>query len=278
VLSILPAWLCEQAAGFAFPFMDDVEAAASGQLEGRALPIFLGCFLVIGPAEELCKFLAVRLYVYRHPEFDEPLDGIIYAAAAALGFASLENVLYVIDFSHGGEIQWGMLAARSLMALPGHVIFAATWGYGLGRRKFNANWPVWATLVAAAALHGAYDFVLMYPPARPLCLVFMAVMVPVLVRQIRSLRRDSPFRPGGPRNAEVAPYTARAAERPPGVPAGLLTSCHGCGVLSRWEDHYCPACGVSLDKKSVFCGRCRRPVALAADPYCKSCGTAIWPV
>ncbi len=145
----------------------------------------------------------MRLFVYRHREFDEPLDGIIYAAAAALGFASFENVLYVIDFQHGGQVQWSTLVARSLMAFPGHVIFAATWGYGLGRKKFHPRWPLWATLIAASLLHGTYDFVLMYPPLRPLCLVFMAVMVPVMVRQIRALRRESPFRPGGPRAAEV---------------------------------------------------------------------------
>ncbi len=51
---------------------------------------------VVGPAEELCKFLAVRLRVYRHHEFDEPMDGIVYGAAAALGFASLENVGYLL--------------------------------------------------------------------------------------------------------------------------------------------------------------------------------------
>ena len=44
-----------------------------------ALPVALGCFLVIGPVEELAKFLAVRLYIFRDAEFDEPLDGIIYA-------------------------------------------------------------------------------------------------------------------------------------------------------------------------------------------------------
>ena len=117
----------------------------------------IGCFLVIGPCEELAKFLAVRLFVYRNKEFNEPLDGIIYAAAAALGFASLENVLYVIDW-HTGHIQWGALGIRSLFALPGHVIFSTTWGYALGRRKFDAKYRVWPMVLLAALLHGLYDF------------------------------------------------------------------------------------------------------------------------
>ncbi|MSP60645.1 MAG: PrsW family intramembrane metalloprotease [Myxococcales bacterium] len=279
-LAIFPAWLLERLAGWVYPpFLGDVDAAAAGG-PAQVLPIFLGCFLIVGPAEELCKFLAVRLYIYRHKEFDEPLDGIIYAASAALGFASFENVLYVIDFNNGGTVQWETLLARSLMALPGHVIFSATWGYGLGRQKFRPGYPAWAPLFIAAALHGTYDFLLMVPEpkVRVLCLVFMAVMVPVLVKQIRTLRAESPFRPGGPRSAEVAPFPPRAAERPPGVAAGLLTLCGGCGVLSRWEDPVCAACGLPLDKAIIHCGRCRQDIPHADDPFCPCCGTPIWPV
>ena len=51
--------------------------------------------LVVGPVEELLKLLAVYYYTYRRPEFDEPLDGVIYGATAALGFAAIENVVYL---------------------------------------------------------------------------------------------------------------------------------------------------------------------------------------
>ena len=54
--------------------------------------------LVVGPVEEFSKFAVVRLKAYRSLYFDEPMDGLVYAAAASLGFASLENVLYVVDF------------------------------------------------------------------------------------------------------------------------------------------------------------------------------------
>jgi RsiW-degrading membrane proteinase PrsW (M82 family) len=156
----------------------------------------IGCFLVIGPAEELAKFLAVRLFVYRNKEFNEPLDGIIYAAAAALGFASLENVLYVIDW-HTGHVQWGALGIRSLFALPGHVIFSTTWGYALGRKKFDVSYRVWPMVLLAALLHGLYDFLLIYKPLSPLIWLYMSLMVPIIVRQIRLLRAESPFAPGG---------------------------------------------------------------------------------
>ena len=197
VISIVPAFLIERLGESVYPYLAQLEGAAQAPL-GELVnpwPLFIGCFLVIGPAEELAKFFSVRLFIYRNREFDEPLDGIIYASAAALGFASLENVFYVVDWSHGLSIRWGMLGVRSFLALPGHVIFAATWGYALGRAKFNPQYLVWPRVAAAAALHGLYDFLLMYPPTRPAIVLFMTVMVPVLYREIRTLRAESPFKP-----------------------------------------------------------------------------------
>jgi RsiW-degrading membrane proteinase PrsW (M82 family) len=197
ILSIIPAFIGERLGEHVYPYLASIEAAASAPLGelSNPLPLFIGCFLIIGPCEEIAKFLAVRLFIYRNKEFDEPLDGIIYASAAALGFASLENVFYVVDWTHGLGIRWGMLGVRSFLALPGHVIFAATWGYALGRKKFNPQYQVWPRLAAAAGLHGLYDFLLMYPPTRPAIILFMTMMVPVLLREIRTLRNESPFKP-----------------------------------------------------------------------------------
>ena len=209
VLAIVPAFGGERLAGMVYPFLEHIEqAAVTGR--GSALPTLIGCFVVIGPCEEISKFLAVRLFVYRNREFNEPLDGIIYAAAAALGFASLENVLYVIDW-HGGpvHIQWTALGVRSLLALPGHVIFATTWGYALGRQKFDPAYRVWPMVMAAALLHGLYDFLLMYRPTQPLIWLYMSLMVPVIIRQIRLLRAESPFAPG----AALAPPVAGGGAR-----------------------------------------------------------------
>jgi protease PrsW len=195
ILAILPAFGGEWLAGRVYPFLGYIDQAVATGV-AAPLPMAIGCFLVIGPCEEISKFLAVRLFVYRNKEFNEPLDGIIYAAAAALGFASLENVLYVIDW-HTGHVHWGTLGVRSLLALPGHVIFSTTWGYALGRQKFDPKHRVWPMVGLAALLHGLYDFLLMYGPTRPLILLYMSLMVPIIVRQIRLLRSESPFAPGG---------------------------------------------------------------------------------
>jgi RsiW-degrading membrane proteinase PrsW (M82 family) len=196
VLCAIPAFALERLGDRIYPFLGEIERA-SWSIKGvpvKLLPMALGCFFVIGPAEELCKFLAVRVFSYRRPEFDEPMDGIVYASAAALGFASVENLLYVLDFDTW-RIRWGMLGLRAFLSLPGHVLFSAWWGYALGRRRFNRDYRVWPLWLAAAGLHGLYDFVLMVPSLRPAIALCMALMVPVLVRQIRALRADSPFAP-----------------------------------------------------------------------------------
>ncbi len=208
-IAILPAFGGERLAGMVYPFLRYIEQAALTGVPAP-WPMAIGCFLVIGPCEELAKFAAVRLFVYRNKEFNEPLDGIIYASAAALGFASLENVLYVIDW-HTGHVQWGALGIRSLLALPGHVIFATTWGYALGRQKFDPAYRVWPMVALAALLHGLYDFLLMYRPTQPLILLYMSLMVPIIVRQIRLLRAESPFAPGAALARPAAADGARDA-------------------------------------------------------------------
>jgi protease PrsW len=209
ILALAPAFGAERLIGMVYPFLRYIEAAAATGVTAP-VPMAIGCFLVIGPCEEIAKFLAVRLFVYRNKEFNEPLDGIIYAAAAALGFASLENMLYVIDWNTGHvHIEWRALGIRSLFALPGHVIFATTWGFALGRKKFDDKVRVWPMVALAALLHGLYDFLLMYRPLSPLIWLFMSLMVPIIIRQIRLLRAESPFAPG----AALAPPDAADAAR-----------------------------------------------------------------
>ncbi len=198
VFSILPAFGLERLAELAYPYLGAIETASATSVGQHVdpWPLFVASFLFIGPAEELCKFLTVRLVMFRHREFDEPLDGIIYSSAAALGFASLENIFYVVDLSDGVHLRWGLLGVRAFLALPGHVLFAAMWGSALGRRKFDPQRAVWPSLVLAAGLHGLYDFILLYPVLRPCIILYMTVLVPIVLRQIRLLREDSPFAPG----------------------------------------------------------------------------------
>ncbi len=86
--SVIPAMFLELAGGeFIFGSFDNVVSPTM---------MILAAFFLIGPVEEVCKFLAVRS-VYESPHFADPLDGVVYSTAAAMGFASLENAFYVAE-------------------------------------------------------------------------------------------------------------------------------------------------------------------------------------
>ncbi len=98
-------------------------------------------FVFIAPAiEELIKFWIVRQAVYDRIEFDEPVDGIVYAAAAALGFATAENVLYLFKvYGMGAETVATLGIIRAFLSVPGHALWSAMWGYALGFASFRTR-------------------------------------------------------------------------------------------------------------------------------------------
>jgi len=115
-------------------------------------------FVVAGSTEELFKFLALYLLVWKSPSFDEKFDGIVYAVFVSLGFAGVENVLYVMD----GGMQTAL--TRALTAVPAHAIFGITMGYYLGIAHMykELQGPYLArALLVPILLHGIYDFILM---------------------------------------------------------------------------------------------------------------------
>jgi len=123
-------------------------------------------FVVVGPVEEAVKLLAVRLYAFRSRRFDAVIDGAVYGAVAGLGFATIENAIYI-----SGQIEGisdplnlaatgGAIAVVRALAGPGHVIYSAFAGYYLGLAKFNpdrAGPIVVKGLLIAALIHAVYN-------------------------------------------------------------------------------------------------------------------------
>ncbi len=108
---------------------------------------------VIGITQEFLKYAAVRYTVFGSAEFDERIDGIIYGAAAGLGYATYLNVNYVI--SNGG-VDIGIGAVRIAVVALAQASFAGVTGYFLGRAKFENRGPFWLPvgLFLAAVLNG----------------------------------------------------------------------------------------------------------------------------
>ncbi len=114
-------------------------------------------FIVAAGVEELAKVLVVYWVVWRRPEFDERLDGIVYGARAGLGFALVENVLYLLatDTVSGFAATFIL---RAIFAVPGHAIWAGIMGYYAAKRRFDGVGPgLVGGYLIAVFLHGAYD-------------------------------------------------------------------------------------------------------------------------
>ena len=123
----------------------------------------LFAFVVIGFSEEFVKFFFLRYVLYPRNFFDEPLDGIVYSVMISMGFASLENVLYIMNSQHGFHVGLQIGLLRMFTAVPAHAAFGLIMGYFVGLSKFKPEREQslqFMGLSLAVILHGAYDFFL----------------------------------------------------------------------------------------------------------------------
>jgi RsiW-degrading membrane proteinase PrsW (M82 family) len=146
-----------------------LNSVAQGPFQSIAIvgaPLFF--YLIVGPVEEFVKLMAVRLYAFGHDSFDAVIDGAVYGAMAGLGFATIENSLYIAQQVSATNLDFGLqlitaggeITATRALAGPGHVIYSAFAGYYLGLAKFNrenAGPIVIKGLLIAAFIHGTYN-------------------------------------------------------------------------------------------------------------------------
>ena len=153
VLSVVPTLLLSGLGTYFFGF----EPTSSNLIFS-----LISCVIGIGLVEEFSKFIFVRYYAYKKNDFNEPFDGIVYCVMVSMGFATIENILYVA--ASGASTGW----LRMFTAVPMHAVFAIVMGYYLGVQKsFGVKTAALQGLLLASLLHGVYDFVLMYPGIHP---------------------------------------------------------------------------------------------------------------
>lgn len=109
--------------------------------------------------EEVVKWLIIFAVILRHVEFDDPYDGILFGAAVSLGFATVENVIYLLSF---GLDQAFM---RALLPVSSHALFGVVMGYYYGKGKFSSDEIqkryIGLALFAPLGLHIMYNSILM---------------------------------------------------------------------------------------------------------------------
>ena len=135
-------------------------------------------FIVAALIEESIKLLIVKWFAYNHVHFDEVMDGIVYTIMASLGFACLENIIYVI----GGGFTIALV--RAITAIPMHAVASGMMGYYIGKAKFSDNKTAERSLILkglwyAVLIHGIYDFLLFASPR--IGIIFVLGVFPLIV-------------------------------------------------------------------------------------------------
>ncbi len=150
-------------------------------------------WFVAGFVEELAKMAVVLAVVAYRKTFDEPMDGIVYASAVALGFASAENVLFIGRF---GNV---VILFRAPLATLGHLLFSSIWGYAIGNARFDHDHRLSLLgkgFLLSAFFHGLYNF-LIFTQVFAAFAVYLVIMTlrKMLVRMVDSAQERSPFKP-----------------------------------------------------------------------------------
>ena len=130
-----------------------LEAFAEGMFASLFLYVFIGIALV----EEGVKYFFLKKYLFNKPDFNEPMDGIVYAVMISLGFATVENIFYV--FNHPGQ-EMQVAIMRMFTAIPLHAACGVILGYFVGLAKFsdNKNILLYKGLFLATLVHALYNY------------------------------------------------------------------------------------------------------------------------
>lgn len=162
--------------------------------------------LMVAITEEICKYAAVRFAVFNNPEFNEPMDGIVYAVTVAMGFAFLENIGYMVKYQMMsgpvGAVFIGVM--RAVFSMFGHASFGVIMGYYLGKAKFepqNRKVLLVKGIILASLVHCIYNYTLVVNKAILGALMVLPAFF-LIWRNMNRVQMDdaedkSPFKPEG---------------------------------------------------------------------------------
>lgn len=232
----------------------------------------LDAMLIVAPAEELGKFLVLRLITWKNKNFNYNYDAIVYAVFVSLGFAAFENITYV--FSSG----IGTAFLRMFTAVPGHACFAVFMGFFYSKAKYASltgkkgacTGFTALAMVIPIVIHGVYDAILMgggsseIPVLSGLSLVIwigfvIALFVVSCILIVKTSRND--FCIVSIPDADGMVQTIYR----PSIIGGWTCSCGSVNQLN-----FCPKCGKQRPMSTTwYCPVCATP---SAFNFCGHCG------
>lgn len=155
-------------------------------------PLYIS-FIVASFVEETYKYIILKLLIWKNSNYNEPFDAILYAVYISLGFASIENLLYVFHKDLGGL---NTAISRAIFSIPAHAIFGVYMGYYLSKQKYMKK-NIALPLVIPIFIHGIYDLIL-FSTIPYYALFFIAFYVYIVFTSLKRINlyiKISPFKP-----------------------------------------------------------------------------------
>lgn len=237
--------------------------------EKSVLRQIIDAIFVVAVCEEIGKFMVLWLFTWKNKNFNYSYDAIVYAVFVSLGFACLENVVYV--FSNG----IGTAIARMLTAVPGHACFAVFMGFfyskakyaSLTKKKSAGARNILLAIFVPILVHGIYDAILMAGGVLENEVTVLAVLlwiglviamfVVCFILVFKSSRNDFCI-------ITLPEEKVQTVYRPSVVGNWTCT----CGSSNRMN--FCPRCGKQRTFVTTwYCPKCGSPSSLN---FCGNCG------
>ena len=182
MISCVPAFILEIALEWFFPPVEEL----------NLIMLFIYIFLTVALVEEGCKWFMVKKIAFNHPEFDHIYDGIVYSVFVSLGFALLENILYVFT----GGISVGLF--RAISSVPAHACNAIIMGEFIGLAKIsktNHNESLYKknilfSLIMPTLTHTIYDYCI-FSEETVLLLSFVIFLILFYIYSFKKIKKLS---------------------------------------------------------------------------------------
>lgn len=155
--------------------------------EAKTWNAFFTAFVIAAFNEELFKYIFLFVLFWFNRNLNEKFDGIVYAVFVSLGFAAVENVIYVLNY--GEAVGY----TRAIMSVPAHALFGVTMGFYFGLARFypeKRKLLLTKSLLFAVILHGIFDFILMLGDNR-LLVMFIPFVIYLYYDGFRKIRNLS---------------------------------------------------------------------------------------
>lgn len=210
--------------------------------------LFVNVFVSVALVEEGFKWMVAVFIGYKNKEFDEIYDIIVYSVFASLGFACIENILYV--FSNG----FGNAILRALLSVPGHMCFGIIMGYFLAQAKvgrINKNQGIFSRNIIFSILfptlaHTMYDALLFYVQYNVLSiLLFFMFDAAMVTLCIITVFKTSKLQTNLDSNLNTGMITTTDAGQLVFTPLNTVNQ----------DIKYCPLCGSHVEGYN-YCPRC----------------------